>query len=325
MMNRLKRFGLDSYMLLLLLMVLAGAFLPARGDFAIVLSHVTYWAVAFLFFLYGAKLDTAALRQAMTNLRLQLGCFAATWALFPLIGLGLAWGAGPLIGPELAVGLLFLSVLPSTVQSSIAFTSLARGNVAGAICAASLSNLAAVVLTPALMALILHRSGGISGNAVLTIFLQILLPFAIGQALRPWLMAPIKKRPGLTMIADRGSILLIVYAAFSAGTVAGLWQNTPLPRLLSLAAVILFFLLLMMLAMRLGARLLRLKPADQATLFFCGATKSLASGLPIATALFSPDVIGPVILPLMLYHLAQLLICAIIAQRWSQKMAAEPV
>lgn len=314
-MGFLRRIGIDGYMTLLIAVVAAGAIVPASGAVAAALGQVTFWAVALLFFLYGAKLDLASIRAGFLNLRLQGLCFATTWGLFPLVGLIVAALARPVIGPDLALGLMFLAVLPSTVQSSIAFTAMAGGNVPAAICAASVSNLAAVVLTPALMALILHQSGGISGDAVIKIAVQILIPFVLGQILRPVIGATLARHKPLTMVVDRGSILLIVYSAFSAGTVAGIWTSIPPLRLIALALVIAVFMGLVMGLMRIAGRRLGLGRADAAALFFCGSTKSLASGLPIATAIFRPEDVGAMVLPLMLFHLGQLLVCALVAQR----------
>lgn len=321
-MQLLRRIGVDTYMLLLIAMVLAGALLPARGVAADVLRQVSFWAVALLFFLYGAKLDIASVRAGLLNLKLQSLSFAATYVLFPLIGMALAWGMGDMLGPQLTIGILFLSVLPSTVNSSIAFTSIAGGNVAAAICAATISNLVAVVLTPALMALILHQSGGISSDAVVKIALQILFPFVAGQCLRPWIGDFIRKQKILTMVVDRGSILLIVYSAFSAGTVAGIWHTIPVPTFVALAITIGVYLALAMGAMVAAGRVFGLPGPDRTALFFCGSTKSLASGLPIASALFPAASVGAIVLPVMLFHISQLLVCAIVSQRILRAQAA---
>ncbi|WP_420342447.1 bile acid:sodium symporter family protein [Paenirhodobacter sp.] len=321
-MQFLRRIGIDTYMLLLVAMVCAGGLLPARGQVAAGLHHLTFWAVALLFLLYGAKLDLASIRAGLMNLRLQAACLATTYALFPALGLALSVLLRPVLGPELATGLLFLSVLPSTVQSAIAFTGIAGGNVAAAICAASISNLLAVGLTPALMALLMERSGGISTDAVGRIAVQILLPFVLGQMLRPWIGAAIRRQRLLTLVVDRGSILMIVYAAFSAGTVAGIWTAIPPFTLLALGLTVAGFMALVMAAMAAGGAAAGLPMPDRRALFFCGSTKSLASGLPIATALFPPAVLGAVVLPVMLFHLGQLLVCAVIAQRAAQAQAA---
>jgi len=315
-MQALRRIGIDGYMLLLLGTVLLGLVLPARGLAADILRGATFWAVTLLFFLYGARLDPASIRAGLLNLRLQGLTFAATYLLFPLLGLLLAALFGAVLGPELALGLLFLAVLPSTVQSSIAFTSIAGGNVPAAICAASLSNLVGVVLTPLLVTHLLHHDGGgASLDAIEKVAVQILLPFLVGQLLRRWIGGFVRRHRLMTMAVDRGSILLIVYSAFGAGTVAGIWSAIPLPGLVLCLLVTGLLLALAMGAMTGASRLFGLPPQDRAVLFFCGSTKSLASGLPIATAIFPATAVGAIVLPVMIYHMTQLLVCSAVAQR----------
>lgn len=321
-MQTLKRIGIDIYMLLLIGTVLLGLILPMRGIAAEGLRSVTFWAVTLLFFLYGAKLDPASVRAGLLNWRLQGLTFGATYLLFPVLGLILAAIFGGVLGAELTLGLLFLCVLPSTVQSSIAFTSIAGGNVPAAICAASLSNLIGVALTPFLVAQLLHQDGGgISLDAIEKIALQILLPFIVGQILRPWIGGFVNRHKLLTMIVDRGSILLIVYSAFGAGTVAGIWRTIPAPGLLLCFAVVALLLALAMGIMVAAGRITHMPPQDRAVLFFCGSTKSLASGLPIATAIFPAATVGATVLPVMIYHMTQLLICSAISQRMARARA----
>ncbi|MDS9469472.1 bile acid:sodium symporter family protein [Paracoccus sp. MBLB3053] len=318
----ISRIGIDNYMLMLLGTVMLGLILPADGVAADILRGVTYWAVAALFFLYGAKLDSASVRAGLTNWKLQGLTFGATYVMFPLLGLVFAWVFGGILGPQMTLGLLFLAVLPSTVQSSIAFTSMAEGNVPAAICAASFSNLIGVALTPALVALMLHQGGGgVSLDAVLRIGMQILLPFVVGQLLRPLIGDFVRRHRIMTLTVDRGSILLIVYSAFSAGTVSGLWKGIPAISLVVLILVLLLFLGVVFALMIAAGKVFNLNEPDRVVLFFCGSTKSLASGLPIATALFPVSTLGATVLPVLIYHMSQLLICAMIAQRCARRHA----
>lgn len=323
-MRFLKRIGIDTYMLMLLGTVLLGLVLPARGIAAEGLGQVTYGAVALLFFLYGAKLDPSAIKAGLLNWRLQGLTFAATYLLFPILAIGFAAVFGGLLGPQVTLGLLFLGVLPSTIQSSIAFVSIAGGNVPAAICAASLSNLIGVALTPVLVALVLQAGdGGISLDAIIRVGTQILLPFVLGQLLRPWIGAFVRNRRTLTLAVDRGAILLIVYSAFSAGTVSGLWSQIPPASLIALIAVALIMLAVVFGAIALIGRLSRMPSEDRAVLFFCGSTKSLASGLPIASALFPAETVGATVLPVLIFHMAQLLICAMIAQHSARRVQGD--
>lgn len=326
MMVFLKRLGIDAYMLLLLGTVCLGLWLPVQGNAAAALKQLTFWAVALLFFLHGAQLDPAALRAGLKDWKLQGLTLAATYVVLPLLGLALALLAGPSLGPTVTIGLLFLSVLPSTVNSAIAFTSVAGGNLPAAICAATLSNLLGVLLTPALLAVLLHQSGGaVQTDAVLKIGSQILLPFALGQLTRPWIGALVMRYKLPVRLVDRGSILLIVYSAFSAGTVAGLWAAIPPVQLIELILVVGVFVTGSMGLMIVAGRLPGLGFPDRAMLFYCGSGKSLASGLPIATALFAADDLGAIVLPVMIYHLVQLTACAFVSQktaRYRQKPLA---
>lgn len=322
-MKQLARIGIDGYMLLLMLTGVLGVVLPARGLAADVLGDVTYWAVTLLFFLYGTKLDAASVKAGMLNLKLQGLVFLCTYLLFPIVGVALVAVFGRMLGPEMAMGILFLSVLPSTVQSSIAFTSIAGGNVPAAICAASLSNLLGVVLTPLLVGRLLHvESGGaVSFDAIQKIGMQILLPFILGQLMRPLVGAFVQRHRFLTMLVDRGSILLIVYAAFSSSTTSGLWADIPVRSMVVSMGVVVVFLALIMTATSLIAKLSGMGRADEIVLFFCGSKKSLASGLPMATAIFPAATLGATVLPVMMYHMLQLLVCSFIAQKLARRAA----
>ena len=234
---RLKKIGIDTYLLLLAGTVLLATVLPVSGDAAVLVKTISVWAVALLFFLYGARLNTAAVVAGIANWRLQGLVFLTTYLVFPVIGVVLALLLSPFLGPSITTGLLFLVVLPSTVNSSIAFTGMAHGNVPASVCAASVSNLVGVFLTPALAALLLHtKGGGVNVDAIGSIALQILLPFAVGQLLHRWLGGWIGRHKRVTLVVDRGSILLIVYSAFSAGMVAGVWQQLDLGTLALLFA-----------------------------------------------------------------------------------------
>lgn len=319
----LKKLPIDTYMLLLLATVLLATVLPASGPAAKFVSQLSSAAVAILFFLYGAKLKTQAIMAGIANWRLQLLVVAATFLVFPMLGFALVTIAKPWLPDELVFGLVYLSILPSTVQSSIALTALARGNVPAAICAASLSNILGVMFTPALAALLLSINGmKLDANAVIAICVQLLLPFIAGQIMRPLIGAWIEKNALLSMIVDRGSILLIVYSAFSAGVVAGIWGKVDASTLALVIALDLSLLILVLLILKNTAGAIGLTREDEVSLLFCGSQKSLASGVPMANILFAGHSTGFIILPLMLYHQFQLFVCATIAQRYAASFAA---
>lgn len=325
MSSKLKGLLPDPYILALLGMVAAASFAPARGVGARAAELATEAAIVLLFFLHGAKLSREAMLQGLGHWRLHLVVLASTFVLFPVLGLaGQAAGAAAGLEPALSAGVLFLCLLPSTVQSSIAFTAVARGNVAAAVCSASASNLLGIFITPVLVRLTLggYAGGGDAGSAlrqVQAIALQLLLPFVLGHLSRPLTSGWLGRRKRLVGLVDRGSILLVVYTAFSAAVVEGLWRRLSLYDLGAVLAVDAAILAAALAATTLAARALRFPAEDEAAIVFCGSKKSLASGVPMAGVLFPAAAVGPMIVPLMLFHQMQLMVCAVLARRYADR------
>ena len=304
----------DRFILWLLVALLLGIRVPVAGAAAAAVDGLTLAAIFALFFLHGVRLPREALFAGVTDWRLHLAILALTFALFPLAGLALAFALPGLLAPELWTGLLFLCALPSTVQSSIAYTSIARGNVAGAVAAAAFSNLIGVFATPLLAVLMLQAQGAaISFAAIGKIFALLFLPFLLGHALRPLLVAAVARRPALTTLVDKGTILLAVYGAFSAATVDGVWRRLPPDQVAWLTALLLALLALVLAAAAALGRFGGFSRESRAAILFCGSVKSLASGAPMARILFPGAAAGLVILPVMIFHTLQLIVCAWIA------------
>lgn len=312
-MGRLK--GLfDPFVISLLGTVLVASLLPPRGIAATVFAWAATAGIVLLFFLHGAKLPRDAIIAGARNWRLHGVVLAVTFGLFPLLGLALR--TLPLLTAPLAAGLLFLTLLPSTVQSSIAFTSIARGDVAAAVCSASFSNLFGIVVTPLLVALLMRtQGGGFSVASVETIVLQLLLPFVAGHLLRPWIGGFVARRKAMLSYVDRGSILLVVYTAFGAAVVEGLWYRVSAADLMVVLVLCLLMLGIVLAVTAALGRWLGFPRAERVVLLFCGSKKSLASGVPMAGVLFPAAQVGTVLLPLMLFHQVQLIACALIARR----------
>jgi sodium/bile acid cotransporter 7 len=318
-MSVLARFRPDKFTTALIGTVLLATVLPCTGQVAEAWSLATQLAIALLFFLHGARLSRQAVLTGLIHWRLHLTVFAFTYALFPIMGLAAASLPATLLSPPLAVGILFLCCLPSTVQSSIAFTSIAGGNVPAAICSASASSLIGVFLTPLLMGVLMSaHGGGVSIDQVESIVLQLLVPFLVGQAVHPWLGAWALRHKTMLGFVDRGSILMVVYGAFSEAVTHGLWhQLTPL----STAGMVLINVVLLAIALcstTWTARRLGFNHQDEITIVFCGSKKSLAAGVPMANILFAGHAVGMIVLPLMLFHQIQLMACAVLAKRYAQ-------
>lgn len=316
----------DNLVLMLLATVALATLLPVQGRGVAVLDGLAQAAVALLFFLHGSKLSRRAVWQGLLHWRLHALVFAATFLLFPVLGLLLRPWLEPWVGPTLYLGVLFICALPSTVQSSIAFTSLARGNVAAAMCSASTSNILGMALTPLLMAAMANWVGASAGAGAVQLSWHsfegivgtLLLPFIAGQALQRWTAPWVAAHKAWVRASDQGTILLVVYGAFSAATVEGLYRHLPPATLAALLAICALLLAIVMPLLTVLSRALGFSREDEIAIVFCGSKKTLASGVPMAQILFAGQAVGLLVLPLMVFHQLQLMVCASVARRYAR-------
>ncbi|MEB0045615.1 MULTISPECIES: bile acid:sodium symporter family protein [unclassified Pseudomonas] len=315
------RFLPDNFTLTLMGVVTLASVLPASGQTAVGFGWLTNIAIALLFFLHGAKLSRESIIAGAGHWRLHLLVFGLTFVVFPLLGLALKPLLSPLIGNDLYMGMLYLCALPATVQSAIAFTSLARGNVPAAICSAAASSLFGIFLTPLLVTLLLdvHGNGGSTLDAILKIGVQLLLPFIAGQIARRWMGSWVGRNKNWLKFVDQGSILLVVYGAFSEAVNEGIWHQIPLWELAGLVVACCVLLALVLLASTVVGKAFGFSQEDRITILFCGSKKSLATGVPMAQVLFAGSTMGVLILPLMLFHQIQLMVCAVLAQKYAKR------
>lgn len=317
-----KLLALDRFTILLFAMVILASIIPVSGQLAVGFNVVTTVAIAILFFLHGAKLSREAVWQGMMHWKMHVLIFIFTFVVFPLLGLLLKPVLLPLLGQSLYWGFLFLCFLPSTVQSSIAFTSMAKGNVAAAVCSASFSNMIGMFITPLLVSsYILGQSQHHfdASASILKIVSLLLVPFVLGQLLRPVIYPHLIKRPKVVKVFDQGSILMVVYGAFSAAVVAGLWHQMSFTTLLYLTLACSGLLTMVMCMAWYIPKKLGFVQGDRAAILFCASKKTLASGVPMAQILFAGQPVGLIVLPIMIFHQIQLMVCGVIANAWSKR------
>ena len=306
----------DRFVLLLLAAIAFGWLLPVHGDGLAVAQNVSFISIFALFFLHGLRLPRREVVNAVTAMRLQGAMLGFTFLAMPLAGIALAYGAGGLLPAGLVAGVIYCAMLPSTAQSAISYSALGGGNVAASVVGAALSNLAGILLTPLLVALVLGASSGVTigGDVVLRIATMLLLPFAVGQAVQSWLGGWALRQKVMLSFFDRLVILIAVYVAFAGAVNSGSLlslQGGDLLLLSGLLALLLTFAFAG--AWRFGG-MLGLSRADRVSLVFAGAQKSIATGAPMAAILFG-SAAGLILLPAILYHMAQLIVSAPIAAR----------
>ena len=315
-------FRLDPMMVKLLIVLLLATFLPAKGGFVPFFDWLTTAAIALLFFMHGAKLSREKIIAGSSHWRLHLWIMFSTFVLFPILGLLLAWWHPVDVSAEIYTGFVYLCILPATVQSAIAFTSMAGGNVAAAVCSASASSLLGVCISPLLVNLVMNIHSDMPGNGleqVGRIMLQLLVPFVLGHLSRRWIGGWVERHRSLIGKTDQTSILLVVYSAFSEAVVNGIWHRVGVMTLVWILAGSVLLLFIVLLINLLAARLFGFNRADEITILFCGSKKSLANGVPMANILFPAASVGIIVLPLMIFHQVQLMVCSFIAQRYKKK------
>jgi len=319
---------IDGFVLIMLAAIAVALAAPelGTGDGPLHLGLVTSLGVALVFFLHGAALSRDKLVAGAKHWRLHTFVQVFTYVVFPLIGAALMFALHDQLPADLLLGVFFLCALPSTVSSSVAMTSMARGNVPGAIFNATISGLIGMALTPLLMGLVISASGASMplGKALTGVALQLLLPFALGQLARPVIGAWLGRHKAITSKIDRSVIVLIVYSSFCDATAEGLWHQyswQTIASVMALAAVLLFAILATttFVARRLGFAI-----EDEITAVFCGSKKSLANGIPMAKILFAGHpALGLLVLPLMVYHQLQLIVCSVMASRYANREQIE--
>jgi len=318
MLRRLSVFA-DPMILTLLVALSVAALLPVAGHSAQMAREVSNIGVFVLFLLNGMRIPRREIARGLANWRYVLPLTVWVFGAMALLGLAFQWLAAGWLPPLVALGFLYLGVLPSTVQSATSYTTLAGGNIALAVIGAALLNIIGVMVSAPLFALL---GGGaaaeIGHDVILRIGLILVLPFAIGQAVQGWTAEWINARKARIVWLDRFVIGLSVYVAASGAMAQGLiGMFAPADWVVLLALVLALLAAASWGAWAIGAPL-GLPRADRIASLFGGSQKSIAIGAPLAAILFAPDVAGFVIAPLLVYHLAQLVLAAPLATRLAE-------
>jgi len=317
---------IDPMVRLLVAAIVLAALLPVSGAAVGLAQFVANAAVFLLFLLNGLRLPRREVIAGLGNHRLLIPLVLWCYGAMALAGWALWQGGAGLLPPLLGLGFLFLGVLPSTVQSATAYSSLAGGNVASSVVAAALLNLLGVFVTaPLFSALAGSAQAGFDGSALLKVVVILLVPFMLGQFLQRWLSSWIASHRSLVTFMDRNAIAIAVYVAFSGAIAGGILTRIDAAGWAGLLVAVALFLVFAHGGAWLLGKALRLPRGDRIAMLFAGGQKSIAMGAPLATVLFAPDVAGIVLMPILTYHLLQLVLAAPLAARLAPTSAGTSV
>ena len=305
----------DRFILVLIATIALASVPPVRGSDVALANLLSSAAVFVIFLLHGIRLPRAEVIDGLKDWRTQGAIALFVFGVMTLAGLALWRLTSGSLPAMVALGFLYIGVLPTTVQSATTYCSLARGAVAVSVVASALDNLAAVIVTPTLFALLAGTAGGVSLGASLALRVGaiLLLPFFIGQLIQRWARPWALRHAALVKRIDQGAIALAVYVAFSAAVVQGIWSKLDGETLGVLALGVGVMLLVGFGGAWATGRLVSDRLDVRTAVLFSGAHKSIAVGAPLAALMFPRDGAGMVLLPILAYHLAQLVISAWIA------------
>ena len=312
--SRFSRLKIDPFVVGIILAMALGLALPIPVKGREILSLGADLSVCLVFFVYGMRLRTNEVLAGLTNIKLQLTVLVATYVAFPVFGFLMSEALEPVWSHGFATGFLYLAILPSTIQSSVTFVSIARGDVAAAVCSATISNILGMFVTPFLVFLMLDINGA-TGGGLGSVMTKLLAPFLAGQCLQPFVGEWFRARRPLVKKIDNSSIILIVFSAVLNATAEGAWAGVTAWTILVLLALCVALLATMLTLTWFIPGKLGMSREDKIVVLMCGSKKSLATGLPMAKALFPPSLVGTVIVPVVVFHQIQILVCAVIAAR----------
>jgi sodium/bile acid cotransporter 7 len=324
--KHLKKLVTDWFLCGMVLATLLAWIFPAYGGRGGVLhlDKVINIGVFLVFFLHGANLSGEQIGRGLRNWRLHVMVQGFTFIVFPLLWLAASYLGAQGLPPMLMLGFLYLCALPSTISSSVALTGSAKGNVPGAILNASLSSVLGIFITPWLVSLVVGTGqGGIDlGPTLLDLSLMLLAPLVLGQIARRWIGGFIARNKRYTNILDKSVILLLVYSAFCNSMLSGMWEQQSGSVILAAFAGSALLLAVILVLTTSVTRWAGFNHGDRVAGVFCASKKSLAAGAPMAALIFGQHpALGLILLPIMIYHPLQLVVCSVMAETYSQRAA----
>jgi len=314
----------NGFIAALLFAILIAWFFP-QGPEVLPLKTITDIGIGFIFFFYGLKLSPGEFKSGFYNYRAHIIIQVTTFIIFPILALAFFPLFEEGTGSPLWLSLFFLGALPSTVSSSIVMVSLARGNLPTAIFNASLSGLIGIIATPLWMSIFMASSSQFEFGAVVQkLVIQIILPLIVGLFLQRFMGDLARKNSKKISYFDKLVIVLIVYASFSGAFSSSLFSTVGIEDLLKLTTMVIILFFVVYFGLVLISKWMNLPTEDEITTKFCGTKKSLVHGSVMVKVIFGNSTSNALyLLPIMLYHILQLLVIAVFAEGYRKRQSPE--
>jgi len=310
----------NGFIISLIIAIILAYFFPTALQ-ELPVNLITNTGIGLIFFFYGLKLAPEELKLGFLNYRSHLLIQFSTFLLFPILTflfIPLFEGG---IQSELWLSVYFLGVLPSTVSSSVVMVAIARGNLPTAIFNASISGLIGILITPLWMSFFMTSSGDFDFLVILyKLFLQIVLPLILGLLLQQYFGKIARRYSRELSYFDKAVIFLIVYTSFSNSFNSGLFEMVKVIDLIKIAGIVSLLFFVMYALLGVVCKWLGFDIKDTITAKFCGTKKSLVHGSVMVKIIFGASAsVGIFLLPIMLYHILQLFVVTIFAEKYRKR------
>ena len=270
--------------------------------------------VASVLFLMALPLETRTMWGAIRRPKPVLLAVSVNLGLLPL----LAWGVSLGLRGEMAIGVLVVAAMPCTLASAAVWTRRAGGNDAVAILTTIVTNLSCFVVTPLwLLTMTGSRVEIELGPMIAKLGLLVVLPMVAAQAVRRY--APLarwatSRKSGLSIAAQCGILAMVLIGAAKSGLELGKadWENGfGMADFLVMAVAVLAIHTVGVWLGHVVGRAAGIARPERIAIGFAGSQKTLMVGLYIVVTYFG----GLAILPMVVYHVGQLIVDTVIADR----------
>ena len=310
----MARFAAKHWFLLALVICFGvGYCFPAHLQLITKSSHLRGGLVFTVMWLMGVTLHPDAVRRSLKRPGPSLLAIAINVWVVPLACLPFWW-----VLPERAFGGLFVAALvPCTLASASVWTRNAGGDDSIAMMNTVVTNLACVFVVPAGVAWVLAQQTRISpSDQMIKLAILVVLPLLVAQAMRLFLGAwADRNKKRISTIAQVGILAMVMIGASTTSKFLERSTGTWWDPLLLIGVTILVHSAVLWLGVFSAARL-KMSPEQQIAVGISGSQKTLMVGLQVAIDC------GVSVLPMLAYHICQLIIDTIVASRWATRYGA---
>ncbi len=279
-------------------------------------------AVFVIFILQGLSLPMDEIKRGLLQYRTHLFIESFIFLFIPALVWFCMLLTGGIFPFDLRMGFLFLAIVPTTISSSVVFTTQAGGSTMVALFNASASNVLGIFLVPLWVSWQVGQSVALPpvGNLILKIIWMVLVPLILGQALRRWMQELADRNRKKMSNFSMCLILYIVFSTFSNSVKSDSWKSLGMDEISIAFAAVLALLLMIMACGALCLRIANFKREDGIAFFFSATQKALSTGIPMAHALFNTTRLdlALILVPLMFYHPLQLLVGSFIVGKFAK-------